>query len=356
MTPIVHFESNTAEQLSNSSTDIDSSIDLEERKQRNKEEGKRRAIEISIAKQSQKHQSNNINNGIAIEETGIKRGNRQSVRHGARNQHRHRHFVQWILKTFPHVLNDCIINMKTDDDDDSITNNNTNNTNNNKSALRRQMHILDVAGGKGELSARLTLCHSLHVVMIDPRCADVESVYINTVVRTLPKKWQNSIAEQLKQSSTFVQDELKDRFSQLVIPFTSPLYLDGRFGNEQLDLAVKNASLIIGLHADSATEAVVDAALIHKKPFVVVPCCVFPNLFNERYIIVDDYDDDDDEIAAINDAESELEECVAIKTTKRVTVRTHDQFCKYLLAKDPRFVMETLPFEGRNIAIWWDGR
>ena len=70
----------------------------------------------------------------------------------------------------------------------------------------------------------------------------------------------------------------------------------------------------------------------------------------------DDDDDDDDEIAAINDAESELEECVAIKTTKRVTVRTHDQFCKYLLAKDPRFVMETLPFEGRNIAIWWDGR
>ena len=337
MTPIVHFESDTAEELS--SSDINSAIDLE-RKQRNKEEGKRRAIEISIAKQSQKQ--SNINDVIATEESEGKRGNRKSVRHGARNQHRHRHLVQWILKTFPHVLNDCI-NMKANDDD-SITNNNN-------SALLRQMHILDVAGGKGELSARLSLCHSLHVVMIDPRCADVESVYINTVVRTLPKKWQGSTAEQLKQSSTFVRDELKERFSQLVMPFTSPQFLDGQTtcGNKQLDLAVKNASLIIGLHADSATEAIVDAALIHSKPFVVVPCCVFPNLFNERYIIVDD------DIAASNDAKSELKECVAIKTTKRVTVRTHDQFCKYLLAKDPRFVMETLPFEGRNIAIWWDG-
>lgn len=330
MTPIVYFfESDTAEELS--SSDINSPIDLE-RKQRNKEEGKRRAIEISIAKQSQKQ--SNINDVIAIEESGGKRGNRKSVRHGARNQHRHRHFVQWIIKTFPHVLVDCI-DMKANDDS----------TTNSTSSLQR-MHILDVAGGKGELSARLSLCHSLHVLMIDPRCADVESVYINTVVRTLPKKWQDSIAEQLKQSSTFVRDELKDRFFQLVMPFPSSLYLDGQtFGNEQLDLAVKNASLIIGLHADSATEGIVDSALIHKKPFVVVPCCVFPNLFNERYIIVDD------DIAA-----SELKDCVAMKTTKRVTVRTHDQFCKYLLAKDPRFIMETLPFEGRNIAIWWNGR
>jgi len=333
MTPIVYFESDTAEELTTS--DIYSAIDLE-RKQRNKEEGKRRAIEISIAKQK----LSNINDVVAIE-SGGKRGNRQSVRHGARNQHRHRHFAKWILKTFSHVLVDCI-DIK--DDNDAITNNNN-------SALLQRKHILDVAGGKGELSARFSLCHSLRVVMIDPRCADVESVYINTVVRTLPKKWQGSIAEQLKQSSTFVRDELKERFSQLVMEFTLPQFLDGQttFGNELLDLAVKNASLIIGLHADSATEAIVDAALIHKKPFVVVPCCVFPNLFNERYIIVDD------DIAASNDAKSELKESVAIKTTKRVTVRTHDQFCKYLLAKDPRFVMETLPFEGRNIAIWWDG-
>ena len=101
-----------------------------------------------------------------------------------------------------------------------------------------------------------------------------------------------------------------------------------------MDSSVESASLIIGLHADGATEAIVDAALIHRKPFVVVPCCVFPNLFRERYI-------------SIFDEASEV---------KRIPVRSHDQFCKYLLAKDPRFVMEVLPFDGRNVAIWWDGK
>jgi hypothetical protein len=38
-------------------------------------------------------------------------------------------------------------------------------------------------------------------------------------------------------------------------------------------------------------------------------------------------------------------------------VRSHEQFRRYLVAsKDTRFKMETLPFEGRNVAIWWDGR
>ena len=39
-----------------------------------------------------------------------------------------------------------------------------------------------------------------------------------------------------------------------------------------------------------------------------------------------------------------------------VPVRNHEQFCRYLALKDSHFVVETLPFEGRNIAIWWDGK
>ena len=33
---------------------------------------------------------------------------------------------------------------------------------------------------------------------------------------------------------------------------------------------------VVGLHPDEATEAIVDCALAHGKPFAVVPCCVFP--------------------------------------------------------------------------------
>jgi len=99
--------------------------------------------------------------------------------------------------------------------------------------------------------------------------------------------------------------------------------------NFELRNAISNASLLIGMHADSATEAIVDAALKFRKPFVVVPCCVFPTFFPQRKII---------------DSNGKI-----------TNVRTYDQFCRYLLQKDNRFVMETLPFEGRNIAIWWDG-
>lgn len=141
------------------------------------------------------------------------------------------------------------------------------------------------------------------------------------------------------------------------MPFTSPSYLGASqldptwLGDGSLELAVRNASLIIGLHADGATEAIVDAALLHQTPFVVVPCCVFPNLFCERFLTVIDGGRNDDRDMCRTQVR---EEGMTVKE-KRVPVRTHDQFCKFLMAKDPRFVMDMLPFEGRNIAIWWDG-
>ena len=287
-------------------------------KQQRKEEGRQRALDIAMAKQKV------ISNDAE----------KKNSRHGARNQHRNKHFARWILDKFPHIIEDC-----TDQKPYKL--------NGVPAGKPAQMHILDIAGGKGELSARLSMCHSLHVVMIDPRPADIESVYVKSVIPKLPKVWQQSIKERLHKSPTFVQDELENRFSQLVLPFSPPFCMDTStnqpkpcFQDERLDAAVRDASLIIGLHADGATEAIVDAALLYQKPFVVVPCCVFPNLFFERYITV-------------------LKEDSATDTTdnnsKRIPVRSHDQFCEYLLAKDPRFVMETLPFEGRNVAIWWDG-
>ncbi len=304
-------------------------------KQQKKEEGSRRAREMAMAKQMI---SDNDDMKPVIKSG--KRANRRSARHGARNQHRHKHFAKWILDNFPHILDECMQNATKVEEEDATIEQTT------------QMHICDVAGGKGELSARLALCHSLRVVMVDPRPADIESVYVNLVVPKLPKKWQQAIDDKLKESPTFVQELLEQRYSQLVMPFTSPSHLisstddkEERFEDPQLDAAVQNASLLIGLHADGATEAIVDAALLYGKPFVVVPCCVFPNLFRERYINVQ-VDEASDDVSTMSKTGRE----------KQVPVRTHDQFCKYLLAKDPRFVMEVLPFEGRNVAIWWDGK
>lgn len=330
-------------------------------KEQKRQEGHRRALQIAIAKQQQ-HQSNNDtteyhdDTNTAAADAGEssnkqRRGNRKSDRHGARNQHRHKQFARWIIDKFPHIVQECSSSILSTEEEEAA-------------ADASKMHVLDIAGGKGELSARISLCHSLRVVMIDPRPADIASVYLNSVMPKLPKKWQHSLEERLKQTPTFIEDELDKRFSQLVTHFSIAsddiICCDGvdgvvdctannnegvapLFEDEAVEEAVRNASLIIGLHADGATEAIVDAALYYNKPFVIVPCCVFPNLFRNRFIYVKDDDDDDG-----NDNGSEKK--------KKVAVRTHEQFCQYLLDKDDRFRQEILPFEGRNVAIWWDGK
>jgi hypothetical protein len=162
--------------------------------------------------------------------------------------------------------------------------------------------------------------------MVDPRPANIVQCFETLVLPKIPNKWQRRLEEQRSNNPTFVHDTIQQRFQQFVMTF------DDRSIQESIDLqeAIQNASVLVGLHADGATEAIVDAALKYQKPFVVVPCCVFPNLFHDRKV----YDDE---------------------AKRMVSVRSHEQFCRYLLAKDPRFQIETLPFEGRNVAIWWDG-
>ena len=50
------------------------------------------------------------------------------------------------------------------------------------------------------------------------------------------------------------------------------------------DKILENCSCIIGLHPDQATGAIVEFAVKHRKPFIVVPCCVFSRLFPDRFV------------------------------------------------------------------------
>ena len=43
-------------------------------------------------------------------------------------------------------------------------------------------------------------------------------------------------------------------------------------------------SVVVGMHPDEATEAIVDFARVRGKPFAVVPCCVFPAMFPHRRV------------------------------------------------------------------------
>ena len=236
--------------------------------------------------------------------------NPRKRRHGARNQHKTKHFVRWLeQQAFFH------------------------------SAASNPHRILDVAGGKGELSARLIFCSSLvqHVTLIDPRDGvDVASVYHRQVLPKLPSKWQQQYQLRCINQPNFVTDVIKERFAQLAVYFTPETVKE----EPLLRAAIEQCTMLIGMHADSATECIVDVALKYQKPFVVVPCCVFPNLFPQRLV------------ATFPDEKSPTQP----QGHRLVPVRTYEQFCDYLLQKDARFQRSVLPFEGRNIAIWWDGR
>lgn len=90
--------------------------------------------------------------------------------------------------------------------------------------------------------------------------------------------------------------------------------------------AVRDCSIVVGMHADQATEHLVDFALRNNKPFAILPCCIYSRQFPTR---------------------------LSSSTGKLVT--TYAQFIEYLLAKDPlgRIHAVELDFEGKNTLLYF---
>lgn len=88
------------------------------------------------------------------------------------------------------------------------------------------------------------------------------------------------------------------------------------------DKLLPNCSAIIALHPDEATGLIVEHAVKHRIPFVVVPCCVFSRIFSSRY-----------------KPNGEL-------------VQTYDDLLEWLSSKDPSIRVETLPFDGANRIVF----
>lgn len=88
--------------------------------------------------------------------------------------------------------------------------------------------------------------------------------------------------------------------------------------------ALRKSSLLVGMHADASTEPIVQLAQKYNKSYAVVPCCVFPNLFKDRKVVIDGVCRD---------------------------VRSYEEFVEYLSASD-RAERCTLKFDGRNVCIF----
>ncbi|PRP79658.1 hypothetical protein PROFUN_10558 [Planoprotostelium fungivorum] len=152
--------------------------------------------------------------------------------------------------------------------------------------------IIEVAGGKGELSHQLSTVHKLPCTLIEPR--DIK-----------PSKREKS-----------------EKIFHHIQGFFDRSFLE----NPRHALLAHECSAVIGLHPDQATEPIVDMAISIDKPFAVVPCCVFPRENPNR-----EYVDEKGE---------------------RKKVVTYNDFVEYLQQKAPGIRKAHLNMRGRNIIVY----
>ena len=153
--------------------------------------------------------------------------------------------------------------------------------------------ILDVAGGKGELAMHLTLAGQ-SVTLVDPR---PNSGFLS--------KWQR---KRLRKSGQ--------------PPFRVLRALFGEAGGEAGMALAHAAKVVVGMHPDEVTEAIVDAAIAARTPFAVVPCCVFSRLFPSR------------------------------RLRSGEPVASHPSFVRYLCEKHPNARTACLGFAGKSTVVY----
>jgi hypothetical protein len=172
--------------------------------------------------------------------------------------------------------------------------------------------VLDVAGGKGQLSLALAAL-GIPCTVVDLLQRKQNSSGLRTTVKQLQR--------QKRPIPTFVTQ-----------PFPiMPLSSSSQEPCAMIQSLVDAHTCLVGLHPDQCTEAILDVALRHNKSVAIVPCCVFPSLFPMRMI------------PSINKL---------AKDAEMKPVQTYDDFLVYLLCKDARLRRATLPFEGKNECIY----
>lgn len=220
--------------------------------------------------------------------------------------------------------------------------------------------ILDVAGGKGDLSFMIANIYDSSPIVIDPRKTNhtsllrsiaflkdhPELVQERSVEGSLSFQPLAALLNELEEnrirrdnndwiSPSNMQIYFNDDLIQAVYKeyeekgswekFWLSKRLDDTMTAEASWSHIQNTKLIVGFHPDQATESIVDFALFMGIPFAIVPCCVFPSEFpNRRW-------------------EGER-------------VRDHRTFIEYLKAKNPKIQVEKLDFDfcdsGKNIVLF----
>ncbi|KAL9182099.1 hypothetical protein ACHAXT_012442 [Thalassiosira profunda] len=208
----------------------------------------------------------------------------------------------------------------------------------------QNVHVLDIAGGKGQLSLELVAQQMASMSSIR-KCT-----IIDPLVRKGDEKQRQARLKRARSRVEWLRQERQNEMSSIsntdadngnmrLPPDVSIEHLAACFTVESFPqlktkLAEDQTLMLLGLHPDQCTEDILDAALEHNLSVAVVPCCVFPDLFPSRRMLP----------RRANDVDH----------SGNASVRTYDDFLQYLLAKDDGLQMTTLPFAGKNKVIWRD--
>ena len=234
--------------------------------------------------------------------------------------------------------------------------------------------VLDVAGGRGDLSFVLVNADHFNAVVVDPRLPDHDKIATTCAWYA---QHQDEAAEQAASGqalarlklqppykapqhlSLFFEEELlqvlsqesrqqeafetywndtRRRIQKLETKFpshwksrsssnnnsssnnkknaaTSPRIPPGIVNDPKEAWSIlNNVSLVVGFHSDQATDACLDFALQRRLPFCIVPCCVFTATFPHR------------------------------KTIHNKPVSTYQDYVQYLRRKHGKMRVATLPF------------
>ncbi|KAG0212897.1 hypothetical protein BGX28_005359 [Mortierella sp. GBA30] len=243
--------------------------------------------------------------------------------------------------------------------------------------------VLDVAGGKGEISLFLTHMFGVRSTVVEPNMRrdkpyqrknlmdviqkqlDIEAGGDGDIYRRYtptpaePKDPQAYCDEQLVKSDDATPSndpDLKEmrrlkklRLAQFVVPRLYAL-LDEQFPLSYPGM-IENASIIIGMHPDQATEPIVVMALQYDKPFAVVPCCVFANENRHRRLL--NGGEVNTTIAFVEylmerEAQSEPEKNLLTTSIPSISP-THSSHRQHISKKTRK---EFLPFDGMNIVVY----
>jgi len=184
--------------------------------------------------------------------------------------------------------------------------------------------VVDIAGGRGDLSFELSVKHGIPCTVVDARCLGEElepcawpdwqlsrsqRLWLEANVAGLKgfKACQAHVASsQLKQCRAVIGSTWREEWSRWAE-------------------IVKGAGVIIAMHPDQATGGAVDLACAFRLPFAVVPCCIFADEFPDRIL------------GSGPDAHR---------------VRTHEDLVAWLQSLGPAIEKDFLRFRGKNIVVF----